>query len=131
MNLRQSIDNVIGVMKIRYVEYPTKPSLSVYGQPAYRGVDNNQCSIGCLIPNSLYHRKFEELDILTILDRFPYIVSSLQSQGFYPEESFASMNTFLLEVQVWHDLWYTQHHQDHKAVKESIDRLEKKWHLLS
>lgn len=135
MNLRDSIKNVLDILRTRYVLNETLPSFKTLADgckvTAYRGDHGNSCAIGCLLDDSVYHKKFEELDILTILDRFPYIVESLQSKGLYPTEptEFSRMSEFLVEIQLWHDLWLVTHFTDRNRVEQSLSELEIKWEL--
>jgi len=130
--LSKEIKNVIDVLRERYVNNLTPPSLTIYKQPAYRGCEDNKCSIGCLIDDSTYKRKFEECDVLTLLDRYPYIVSSLQSRGLYPLEICSRFNEFLYDVQLWHDLWYVAHYLkvSKEEVATSLNKLQSKWEVL-
>ncbi len=97
--------SILEILHKRYIIDGAPPSLSEYGQPAYRGVNGNKCSIGCLIDDSIYRRKFEGLDVLTLIDRFPYILTSLEDKGLYPLDY-----GFLQSIQEWHDIWYVKHY---------------------
>ena len=127
----KAIKNVINVLRKRYVDALTPPSLNQHRQPVYHSEDN-QCSIGCLIEDSIYKRKFEECDVLTLLDKYPYIVQSLQSRGLYPTEPCSRFHEFLYDVQLWHDLWYVAHYLkvDKQTVANSLDKLQSKWEIL-
>lgn len=125
----QHIKNVIDVLRHKYVERMEPPSVNSYNESAYRGIEGNKCSIGCLIDDTVYQRKFEQLDVLTLLDRFPYIVTHLQSKGLYPSEINSKFNEFLQAVQMWHDFWYRVHYENasKERVSKSLDNLQNTW----
>ncbi len=123
------------ILKEKYYYRKDLPSIRTLDDgtqmSAYRGNNGTKCSIGCLIEDKDYHRKFEELDIGTILDRFPYIISSLQSRNLFPENpiDYSYMGAFLLEIQRWHDTFYFNHFQDIDEVKRTLGYIFNKWEL--
>lgn len=99
-------DRVIQAALSYYFEDNRPASLNKYGESSYRGERGLKCSIGLLIDDSIYRRKFEGFRVTSLLDRFPNVRQHLIEKGFYPndEAEWSDFNFFLEEIQTWHDV---------------------------
>lgn len=95
-------------------------------EPAYHGI-NSKSPIGELIPQELYHEKFEPLNIISLCDKFPYLQEFFVKEGIFPyeEKYWETFKEFLCEVQMLHDTSLTN--KDNLVYRLLL--LKEKWQL--
>ena len=105
-------ESVMKQIKARNLGYPAYNEEG--DQCRYRANDNNQCLVGCFIPDNLYEENFEGEPAKAIYDKMPEVMPLTR--------------LMLQELQTFHDSYISHETEDFfKAIEDELIKLEDDW----
>ena len=111
---RESVMKQIKAKNLGYPSYNEEGDLC-----KYRGVDGNQCLVGCFIPDNLYEEEFEGEPARAIYDKMPEVMPLPRHQ--------------LSRFQEFHDKYILRDETPEmffKDIETKLIELEKEWEAI-